>query len=130
MSCSKWRRSPSRDKCSRRFCGSSRNYGRSHHPRQHEAFDCHAFKSNRQEECVQMSVKIARSAPRPSFGLPELLVGACACRLWRGSTPFCRASASPHVLKCDIDDAAAAALLDHLLGCDLRAEERALEVDR
>jgi hypothetical protein len=23
-------------------------------PRQHEAFDCHALKSNRQEECVQM----------------------------------------------------------------------------
>jgi hypothetical protein len=41
-------------------------------PRQHEAFDCHAFKRNRQEECVQMPVKIARSAPRPSFG--ELLV--------------------------------------------------------
>jgi putative flavoprotein involved in K+ transport len=26
------------------------------------------------EECVQMPVKIARSAARPSFGLPELLV--------------------------------------------------------
>src|SRR5258708_525481 len=26
-------------------------------------FDCHAFKRNRQEECVQMPVKIARSAP-------------------------------------------------------------------
>ena len=36
--------------------------------------DCHAFKRNRQEECVQMPVKIARSAPRPSFRLPELLV--------------------------------------------------------
>ena len=43
-------------------------------PRQHEAFHYHAFKSNRQEECVQMPVKIARSASRPSFGLPELLV--------------------------------------------------------
>jgi hypothetical protein len=43
-------------------------------PRQHEAFDRHAFKSNRQEECVQMPVKVARSAARPSFGLPELLV--------------------------------------------------------
>jgi len=40
-----------------------------YHPRQHEAFDCHAFKRNRQEECVQMPVKIARSTPRPSFGL-------------------------------------------------------------
>ena len=37
----------------------------------HEAFDCHAFKRNRQKECVQMPVKIARSTPRPSFGLPE-----------------------------------------------------------
>ena len=32
------------------------------------------FKSNRQEECVQMLVKIATPAARPSFGLPELLV--------------------------------------------------------
>src|SRR5215831_11007784 len=76
MSSSKWRRSPSHDKCSRRFCGCSRNYGRSHHPRQHEAFDCHAFKRNRQEESVQMPVKIARSTPQPSFGLPELLVAS------------------------------------------------------
>jgi hypothetical protein len=56
-------RSPSHGKCSKRFCGSSRSYGRSHRPRQHEAFDCHAFKRNRQEECVQMPVKIARSSP-------------------------------------------------------------------
>src|SRR5215472_16360436 len=81
MLSSKWRRSPSHDKCSRRFCGSSRNYGRSHHPRQHEAFDCHAFKRNRQEECVQMPVKIARSTPQPSFGLPELLVASHISRL-------------------------------------------------
>src|SRR5215471_14891430 len=81
MLSSKWRRSPSHDKCSRRFCGSSRNYGRSHHPRQHEAFDCHAFKRNRQEECVQMPVKIARSTPRPSFGLRELLVASHISRL-------------------------------------------------
>src|SRR5262249_55469008 len=59
----------------------SRNYGRSHHPRQHEAFDCHAFKRNRQEECVQMPVKIARSTPRPSFGLRELLVASHISRL-------------------------------------------------
>src|SRR5215471_4056370 len=81
MSSSKWRRSPSHDKCSRRFRGRSRNYGRSHHPRQHEAFDCHAFKRNRQEECVQMPVKIARSTPRPSFGLRELLVASHISRL-------------------------------------------------
>ena len=41
--------------------------------RLHEAFDCHPFKRNRQEECVRMPMRIARSTPRPSFGLPELL---------------------------------------------------------
>src|SRR5262249_22664207 len=50
-------------------------------PGQHEAFDCHAFKRNRQEECVQMPVKIARSTPRPSFGLRELLVASHISRL-------------------------------------------------
>src|SRR5262249_27425310 len=50
-------------------------------PRQHEPFDCHAFKRNRQEECVQMPVKIARSTPPPSFGLPERLVASHISRL-------------------------------------------------
>jgi hypothetical protein len=48
------------------FCGSSRNCGRSHHQRQHETFDTHAFKSNRRNECVRMPRKTARSDPRPS----------------------------------------------------------------
>src|SRR5215510_9721923 len=38
MSSSRWPRSPSHGKCSKRFCGSSRSYGRSHHQRQHEMF--------------------------------------------------------------------------------------------
>src|SRR6516225_437412 len=81
MLSSRWPRSPSHGKCSKRFCGSSRNYGRGHHPREHEAFACHAFKRNRQEECVQMPVNIARSTPRPSFGLRELLVASHISRL-------------------------------------------------
>src|SRR5262245_38973252 len=81
MLSSRWPRSPSHGKCSGIFCGSSRSYGRSHHPRQRETFDCHAFKRNRQEECVQMPVKIARSTPRPSFGLRELLVASHISRL-------------------------------------------------
>src|SRR5260370_21724728 len=52
--------------CFSRFCGSSRSYGCSHHQRQHETFDGHAFKSNRQKECVQMPGEMARSDPRPS----------------------------------------------------------------
>src|SRR5262249_27938927 len=43
--------------------------------------NCHAFKRTRQEEYVQMPVKIARSPPQPSFGLPELLVASHISRL-------------------------------------------------
>ena len=32
----------------------------------------HALKSNRRQECVQMLAKMARSAPRPPFGVPGL----------------------------------------------------------
>jgi hypothetical protein len=49
----RWPRSPSHGKCSKRYCGSSRNCGRSRHLRQHETFDVHAFKGNRREECAQ-----------------------------------------------------------------------------
>ena len=59
----RWRRSPSHGKCSRRFCGSLRNYGRSHHQHQRETLDGHALKSNRREECVVMPAKMSRSAP-------------------------------------------------------------------
>jgi hypothetical protein len=57
-----------------RFCGSSRNCGRSRHQRRREALDGYAFMSNRQKECVQMPGKMARSDPRLSVGLPEVLV--------------------------------------------------------
>src|SRR5262249_40577161 len=52
-------------------CGSSRNCGRSHHQRQHETFDSHAFKSNRQKECVQMPGRWPDQALDQAFGLPE-----------------------------------------------------------
>src|ERR1039457_4238039 len=45
MSSSRWLKSPSHGKCSRKYCGSSLNYGHSHHQRQRETFDGHAFKS-------------------------------------------------------------------------------------
>src|SRR5262249_43069500 len=66
MLCSRWPRSPSHGKCSKRFCGSSRSCGRSHHQRQRETFDVMTFKSNRQKECVQMPGKMPRSDRRPS----------------------------------------------------------------
>ena len=56
---SRWPRSPSPGKCSRRFCGSSQNYGRSRHQRQRDTLDCPAFTGYRQEECAQMLGKTA-----------------------------------------------------------------------
>src|SRR6516162_1048621 len=52
MSPSKWPRPPSHGKCSRRFCGSSQNCGRSRHQRWRKTFDGRAFKANKPEECV------------------------------------------------------------------------------
>src|SRR5271165_6562158 len=67
----------------RDFAADCRNYGRSPHPRQREARDCHAFTSNRREECVQMPAKIARLATRPPFWIPEVSVAV------RSSRPSC-----------------------------------------
>src|ERR1700738_3077728 len=77
----RWRRSPSHGKCSRRFCGSLRNYGRSHHQHQRETLDGHALKSNRREECVLMPAKMSRSAPRPPFRLREVSIAVRTLRL-------------------------------------------------
>src|SRR5262249_41498 len=51
------------DKCSRRFCGSSQNCGRSHHQRQREPDDDHLLKSNRWEECARMRGKKSNRPP-------------------------------------------------------------------
>src|SRR6185437_3248693 len=77
----RWRRSPSHGKCSRRFCGSLRNYGRSHHQHQRQTLDGHALKSNRREECVLMPAKMSRSAPRPPFRLREVSIAVRTLRL-------------------------------------------------
>src|ERR1700726_1442897 len=77
----RWRRSPSHGKCSRRFCGSLRNYGRSHHQHQRETLNGHALKSNRREECVLMPAKMSRSAPRPPLRLREVSIAVRTLRL-------------------------------------------------
>jgi hypothetical protein len=74
MSPSRWPKSPSHGTCSRRFCGSSRNCGGSHHQRQRETFDGHASKGNRREECVRMPGKTIRSGPRTPLGRPGMPV--------------------------------------------------------
>src|SRR6266478_4963892 len=53
---------------SEKYTDSSRNCGRSHHQRQHETFDSHAFKSNRRNECVRMPRKTARSGSQTPLG--------------------------------------------------------------
>jgi hypothetical protein len=71
-------RSPSHGKCSKRFCGSLRNCGRSHHQRQHETLDGQAFNSIRREECAKLPGKTARS------GCPTAL---SRVDWWQQSTP-------------------------------------------
>jgi hypothetical protein len=44
------------------------------HPRQHEAFDCHAFKPQSTGGMRPDASENSQISPRPSFGLPELLV--------------------------------------------------------
>ena len=46
-----------------------------------ETFRCHAFKSNRQKECVQMPGKWPDQTLDQAFGLPEVLVAVSTSRL-------------------------------------------------
>src|SRR5262249_25713598 len=66
MSSSRWPRSPSPGKCSKRFCGSSRSYGRSHHQRQRETFDVMHSRATDRRSASKCQGKMARSDPRPS----------------------------------------------------------------
>ena len=50
-------------------------------PRQHETFDSHAFKSNRQKECVQMPGRWPDQTLDQAFGLPEVLGAVSTSRL-------------------------------------------------
>jgi hypothetical protein len=67
----------------RRISDGRGRHGRSHHQRQREALDCHAFTSNRREECAQMPRKMARSAPDHRSG--------CPMRWWPSSPRGCLA---------------------------------------
>ena len=63
-----WPRSLSPSKCSRRYCGSSRNCGRTHRLRQHKTAVSHAFSSNRRKDCVQMPSRTTSSDTQPHLG--------------------------------------------------------------
>ena len=65
---SRWPRSLSPSKCSTRYCGSSRNCGRTHRLRQHKTAVSHAFSSNRRKDCVQMPSRTTSSDTQPHLG--------------------------------------------------------------
>src|SRR5262249_16104100 len=58
--------------------------------RQHEMFDSHGFKSNRQKECVQMQGKWPDQTLGQAFRLPEVLVAVSTSRL------SCKRAAKTH----------------------------------
>jgi hypothetical protein len=60
-----------------------------------EARDCHAFTSNRREECAQMPARIARLATRPSFWIPEVSVAV------RSSRPSCSTAEKTRLFMAD-----------------------------
>src|SRR5262249_11424703 len=81
MLSSRWPRSPSHGKCSKRFCGSSRNYGRSHHQRQHEMFDVMHSRATDRRSASKCQGKWLDQTLDQAFGLPEVLVAVSTSRL-------------------------------------------------
>src|SRR5262249_7603 len=81
MSSSRWPRSPSHGKCSRRFCGSSRNCGRSHHQGLHETFDVMHSRAIDGMSAPKCQGKWPDQTLDQAFGLPEVLVAVSTSRL-------------------------------------------------
>ena len=94
-------------------------HGRSHHERQREALDCHAFTSNRREECAQMPGKWPMS-PRPSFGLPDALVTVLTSRL------SCRKAGNTRIFAPDRESSGGSRFRFKLLGNSAGAPGRGL----
>ena len=78
---SRWPRSPSHGKCSRRFCGSSRSYGRSHHQRQRETSDVMHSRATDRRSAPKCQGKWLDQTLDQAFGLPEVLVAVSTSRL-------------------------------------------------
>src|SRR5262249_39971565 len=74
MLSSRWPRSPSHGKCSKRFCGSSQSYGRSHHQRQRETFDVMHSRATDRRSASKCQGKWPDQTLDQAFGLPEVLV--------------------------------------------------------
>src|SRR5262249_23253932 len=81
MLSSRWPRSPSHGKCSRRFCGSSRSYGHSDHQRQRETFDIMHSRATVRRSASKCQGKWPDQTLDQAFGLPEVLVAVSTSRL-------------------------------------------------
>src|SRR5262249_1454571 len=67
--------------CSKRFCGSSRSYGRSHHQRQRETFDVMHSSATDRRSASKCQGKWPDQTLDQTFGLPEVLVAVSTSRL-------------------------------------------------
>src|SRR5262249_12369889 len=81
MLSSRWPRLPSHGKCSKRFCGSSQSYGRSHHQRRREAFDVMHSTATDRRSASKCQGKWPDQTLDQAFGLPEVLVAVSISRL-------------------------------------------------
>src|SRR6516164_3521344 len=81
MLSSRWPRSPSHGKCSKRFCGSSRNYGRSHHQRQRDTFDVMHSRATDRRSASKCQGKWPDQSLNQAFGLSEVLAAVSTSRL-------------------------------------------------
>src|SRR5262249_19454596 len=139
MLSSRWLRSPSHGKCSKRFCGSSRSYGRSHHRRQRETFDVMHSRATDRRSASKCQEKWPDQALDQAFGLPEGLVAVStsglACKraektrtsmpVWdsSGESRLCRAL-DPRVIGREVFVPPCAEAGPKLLNCTTRSRGR------
>src|SRR5262249_54011445 len=81
MLSSRWPRSPSHGKCSKRFCGSSRSYDGSHYQRQRETFDVMHSRATDRRSASKCQGKWPDQTLDQTLGLPEVLVAVSTSRL-------------------------------------------------
>src|SRR5215813_5428602 len=81
MLSSRWPRSPSHGKCSKRFCGSSLNCGRSRHRCHREKLDVVHSRATDRRSTSKCQGKWPDQTLEQAFGLSEVLVPVSTSRL-------------------------------------------------
>src|SRR6516162_6079308 len=80
MLSSRWPRSPSHGKCSKRFCGSSRNCGRSRHRRHREKLDVMHSRATDRRSASKCQGKWPDQTLEQAFGLPKVYTSRLSCK--------------------------------------------------